>query len=53
VSESRRHQPHEQPAIPKHLRKQLTRQQRQEEQDLLRRYDDLPINDREPLLRWM
>jgi len=27
--------------------------QRQERQDLVRRYDDLPINDQEPLPRWM
>lgn len=41
------------PALIKRLREQMTRQQRQEEQDLLRRYDDRPINDREPPPRWM
>lgn len=40
------------PALPKRLREQLTRQQRQEQQDLLRRYDERPINDLEPP-RWM
>ena len=40
-------------AMPKRLREQLTRRQRQEQQDLLRRYDDQPINDRDPPPRWM
>lgn len=41
------------PALPKRLRDQLTRLQRKEEQELLRRYDDRPIDDREPPPRWM
>ena len=41
------------PALPKRLREQLTRRQRQEQQDLQRRYDDRPINDQEPLPRRM
>jgi hypothetical protein len=43
----------ERPALSRRLREQLTHRQRQEEQDLLRRYDDRPINDREPPPRWM
>ena len=41
------------PALPKRLREQLTRRQRREEQELLRRHDDRPINDPEPPPRWM
>lgn len=41
------------PVLPKRLREQLTRRQRQEEQELLRRYDDRPIDDQEPPPRWM
>ena len=43
----------ERPALPKRLREQLTRRQRQEEQELQRRYEDRPINDPEPPPRWM
>lgn len=41
------------PTLPKRLREQLTRRQRQEEQELQRRYDDRPMDDREPPPRWM
>lgn len=46
-------QPGTRPALSKRLREQLKRRQRQEERDLLRRYDDRQVDDREPPPRWM
>jgi hypothetical protein len=40
-------------SLPKRLREKLTRLRRQEQQDLLRRYDERQIDDREPAPRWM
>lgn len=53
MTSSRRHRTTERPALSKRLREQLTRRQRLEEQDLLRRYEDRPMDDREPPPRWM
>lgn len=53
MTDSRRRRAPDRPTLSKRLREQLTRQQRQEQQDLLRRYDDRPINDRDPPPRWM
>ena len=53
MSGSRQRRITERPALSKRLREQLTRRQRQYEQELLRRYDDRPIDDREPPPRWM
>jgi len=33
------------PALSKRLREQLTRRQRQEEQEILRRYEERPVDD--------
>ena len=53
MTSSRPRRAPDRPALPKRLREQLTRRQRQEEQELQRRYDDRPINDPEPPPRWM
>lgn len=53
MSGSRQRRTTERPALSKRLREQLTRRQRQEEQELQRRYEDRPIDDREPPPRWM
>ena len=53
MTSSRPRRAPDRPTLPKRLREQLTRRQRQDEQELLRRYDDRPINDPEPLPRWM
>lgn len=53
MTSSRPHRTPDRPALPKRLREQLKRRQRQEEQELLRRYEDRPIDDLEPPPRWM
>ena len=50
---SRKRINHPHGGLPKWLQEKLTRQQRQEQQDLLRRYDDRPMDDQEPPPRWM
>lgn len=53
MTSSRPRRAPDRPVLPKRLREQLTRRKRQDEQELLRRYDDRPINDPEPPPRWM
>ncbi len=53
MSGSRQRRTAERPELSKRLREQLTRRQRQAEQELQRRYEDRPINDPGPPPRWM